>query len=177
MDHATAVNARDSQKDHFQSLLERHRGIVLKVAGTYCRLPEDRADLAQEISAQLWRAFPGYDDARTFSTWMYRIALNVAISFARSHGERERRATSLDAVDDALVHDTEPAREADDGVRALYRCIDRLGALDRALLLLYLDERSQREIADVLGLSESNVATKIGRLKHRIRNDIHPDGP
>jgi RNA polymerase sigma-70 factor (ECF subfamily) len=176
MDPATAVNASDSQQDRFQTLLDRHRGIVLKVAGTYCRLPEDRADLAQEIRAQLWRAFPGYDETRTFSTWMYRIALNVAISFARGHGERERRASSLDDAEDVLVHDAEPARETDDGIRVLYRCIDGLGALDRALLLLYLDERSQREIADVLGIGESNVATKIARLKQRIRNDMHPEG-
>ena len=84
MEHAAPMT-QDAQQ-RFQELLERHRGIVVKVAGSYAWHAEDRADLAQEIAAQLWRAFPRYDAARAFSTWMYRIALNVAISFARDHG-------------------------------------------------------------------------------------------
>jgi RNA polymerase sigma-70 factor (ECF subfamily) len=67
----------------FAALLDQHRGIVFKVANSYCRNPEDRQDLAQDIAAQLWRAFPRYDATRSFSTWMYRIALNVAISYKR----------------------------------------------------------------------------------------------
>ena len=81
----------DSPQTRFAALLEQHRGIVFKVAATYCRHPEDRQDLAQEIAAQLWRAFSGYDPARLFSTWMYRIALNVAISHVRSTSGRAPR--------------------------------------------------------------------------------------
>jgi RNA polymerase sigma-70 factor (ECF subfamily) len=158
-------------RERFHAELERHRGIVLKVAASYCRDPHDRADLAQEIAAQLWHAFPRYDGTRTFSTWMYRIALNVAISFRRSSGRRERHTVGWDDG----AHDV--AAAANDGaagerIAALYRCIDRLDPLNRALLLLYLDERSQREIADILGLTETNVATKIGRLKLRLRADL-----
>jgi RNA polymerase sigma-70 factor (ECF subfamily) len=156
---------------HFRDLLERHRGIALKVAHTYCRDTEDRRDLAQEIAAQLWKAFPAWDEARPFATWMYRVALNTAISHARGSSWRERQV----ALDDSPVepsHDADAERETDDGIRALHRVIDRLAALDRALLLLYLDERSQREIAEILGIGESNVATKIGRLKQRIRNEF-----
>lgn len=162
----------DSTAEQFLDRLDRHRGIVLKVAHTYCRHPEDRRDLVQEISAQLWRSFPGWDRARPFSTWMYRIALNVAISHLRAAGEHERRSIPLDDTDREPVHDDEALRESDDGIRALYRCIARLDPLDRALLLLYLDETSHREMAEILGISETNVATKIGRLKTRIRNDI-----
>lgn len=172
MDEIQSGMTTDASREQFLALLERHRGIVFKVANTYCRHTEDRRDLIQEISAQLWKAFPSWDDSRLFSTWMYRVALNVAISFARGNGRRERQSIALDDADTEPLHDGDAALEADDGIRALYRFIAQLDALNRALLLLYLDEKSQREIADILGISETNVATKIGRLKQRIRNDL-----
>lgn len=160
----------DTARTDFHALLERHRRIVLKVASTYAREPADRADLAQDIITQCWRAFASYDATRSFSTWMYRIALNVAISFARGNDHRQRHAV---AFDDTL-HDVAAGADAetDERLRMLYRCIDTLDPLNRALLILYLDERSQREIAEILGITETNVATKIGRLKERLRNDM-----
>jgi len=160
----------------FGDLLQRHRGIVFKIANAYARDVEDRDDLAQEIAVQLWRAWPSYDPARRFSTWMYRIALNVAISFLRSDGQRRRHAVPLDeavhdmADDDGIDHET-IAR-----LRMLHRFIATLEPLNRALLLLYLDEHSTREMAEVLGISESNVTTKISRLKQRIRDHVAPPG-
>jgi RNA polymerase sigma-70 factor (ECF subfamily) len=157
----------------FSELLACHSGIVFKVANAYARGSEDRADLAQEIAAQLWRAWPAYDPTRSATTWMYRIALNVAISHVRSNSLRLRH----DAVplDDAL-HDIADGNardpEAEQQLRLLQQFIARQAPLDRALLLLYLEERHQREIADILGISESNVSTKIGRLKQRIRNEL-----
>src|ERR1700730_3568563 len=86
----------DSPQARFEALLARHRGMVFKVANMYCRDAEDRRDLAQEIRTQLWRAYPSYDEDRIFSTWMYRVALNVAISHKRSSIRRERYLSSLD---------------------------------------------------------------------------------
>ena len=157
----------------FSDLLQCHRGIVFKVANAYTRLVEDRDDLAQEIAAQLWQAYPQYDPARTFSTWMYRVALNVAVSHLR-HSELRRRHDAV-PLDDALhdVADSNAADpEQDEALRLLQCFIARQRPMDRALLLLYLDERSQREIAEILGISESNVSTKIGRLKQRIRDEF-----
>lgn len=168
---APSVQAADRSRQ-FGELLERHRGIVLKVAASYARDAHDRADLAQEIAAQLWRAFARFDGARPFTTWMYRIALNVAISALRERGRRERHAVALDVdLHEAIGDD---GRQTEDGerVRALHRCIRRLDPLNRALLLLYLEERSQAEIADVLGLTQTNVATRIGRLKQRLRDEM-----
>lgn len=170
MVHATMTAT--SRREQFQGLLESHRGIVLKVANTYCRHAEDRRDLAQEIAAQAWKSFAAWNAARPFSTWLYRIALNIAISFVRSNRHPARQAVGLDEIEHEPGHDDDAGRETDDGIRALYRVIGRLDPLNRALLLLYLDEKSLREIADILGLSETNVATKIGRLKLRIRNDL-----
>lgn len=154
----------------FAEQLEHHRGIVLKVAASYSRNADDRAELAQEIAAQLWQAFPRYDEGRPFATWMYRIALNVAISSLR----RQRMPTPV-PLDDAM-HDMadpqvrDPALEHQ--VRALHRFIHAQAPLDRALLLLYLEDRSYREMSEILGLTETNVATKIHRLKQRIRDAL-----
>ncbi len=163
---------QDGQRRQFGELLERHRAIVFKIAGSYARSPEDRADLAQEIAVQLWRAWPGYDRTRSLTTWMYRIALNVAIGFARGDGLRRRHAVPLDEdVHDLADHDATD-HETDQQLRLLRAFIARQPPLDRALLLLYLDERPQREIAGILGISETNVSTRIGRLKQRIRDEL-----
>lgn len=160
------------RRDEFAALVERHRKIVFKVANTYCWSADDRADLAQDILAQLWRAYPGYDRSRPFATWMYRIALNVAISWVRSTGRRQRLTVSLDAEHHDMA--SPPDSAADERVQALYQVIDQLDPLNRALLMLYLDDHSYREIAAVLGITETNVATKISRLKQRIKQDIGP---
>jgi RNA polymerase sigma-70 factor (ECF subfamily) len=169
MSATTVTNGHEA----FSDRLQRHRGIVFKVANSYTRRAEDRDDLVQDICAQLWRAWPNYDPARSFSTWMYRVALNVAISHLREQALRARH----DAVPlDAGLHDVADAggsdHERDQHVRALQRFIQRQPPLERALLLLYLEERPQREIAEILGISESNVSTKIGRLKLRIRDAL-----
>lgn len=169
----------DPPQARFAALLERHRGIVLKIAHGYCRDPEDRRDLVQDISVQAWRAFAGFDPARSrFSTWLYRIALNVAISQARSAGLRRRHLASLDDEAVAALPGHDHARtEADAGVRALHDVIGRLDPFNRALMLLYLDERSHREIAEVLGIGESNVATRLHRLRQRLREELAPTAP
>src|SRR5262245_18689638 len=104
---------------------------------------------------------------------MYRIALNVAISFARKAGRRRRTIAPLeDGGVDLPANASAP--EPDEQVDALYQCLRALDPLSRALLLMYLDERSYREIAEVLGISETNVATKISRLKQRLRSELAP---
>lgn len=167
------MTARQHQQ-RFEALLHEHRRIVFKVAGLYSRSAADRDDLVQEISAQLWRSFGGYDETRAkFSTWMYRIALNVAISQAR----RERWAEA-DCFEPLELHHLEtvgggePIAEPEERLQALYAFIGQLDPLNRALILLYLEDRSYSEIADVLGISETNVATKVGRIKQKLRGQM-----
>jgi RNA polymerase sigma-70 factor (ECF subfamily) len=157
----------------FEAWLHDHRGIVFKVASVYAVSAADRDDLAQEIRLQAWRSFDRYDEHRaTFSTWLYRVALNVAISQSR------RRRTSLDGKLEPLqLHhlDTiggEPPVEPDERLGELYAFIERLDALNRALILLYLEDRPHAEIAEILGISETNVATKIGRIKQTLRGQM-----
>lgn len=173
MQTTAAMTGHDDQPQAFAALLQRHAGIVFKVANTYARLPEDRADLAQEIAAQLWRAWPKYDPLRSASTWVYRVALNVAISHVREQSVRLRHdAVALDEDLHDLADTGATNHETEDHLRLLQAFIARQPPLDRALLLLYLEERPQREIAEILGITESNVSTKIGRLKQRIRDEL-----
>lgn len=156
-------------QERFQTLLVEHRGILYKICNSYCRNKDDREDLAQEIAIQLWRSFGAFDERYRFSTWMYRVALNVAISFYRRESTRTRYVLSagerlLDAVD-------ETATQSED-IALLYQFIERLDPLNKALVLLYLDGNSYQEIADVLGITETNVATKISRLKNKIKQKV-----
>ena len=171
----TLMTAAAASEQTFDELLQLHRGIVFKIANTYANGAEDRADLAQDIAIQLWRAWPQYDPARPFSTWMYRIALNTGISYLRGSGRRRDDVPLDESVHD--LHHDDASHEQRDAMRLLQRFTDTLEPLDRALMVLYLEERSTREIAEVLGLGESNVTTKIGRLKQRIRAFAAPPSP
>lgn len=150
----------------FLDLLNSHQKILYKVANTYCWNAGDREDLVQEITIQLWRSYPRFDGRCRFSTWATRIALNVAISFVRQTSARDRHLVSGEEhMPDIADGATAPSAER----QLLQRFIQSLGGLDKALLLLYLDGNSHQEIAEVLGITPTNVATKIGRLKQRLR--------
>jgi RNA polymerase sigma factor (sigma-70 family) len=164
----------DAQRE-FEARLGEHRGIVFKIANTYCPDREERDDLAQEICLQLWRAYPGYDHERRFSTWMYRVALNTAISFARTVRVRKRRVVPLDEPGADATAEAPSPPEQDERIARLYRSLHGLAALDRALVVLYLEDRTYREIAEVLGISETNVGTKLARLKQMFRRDVAQD--
>nr|WP_295866769.1 sigma-70 family RNA polymerase sigma factor [uncultured Chitinophaga sp.] len=158
--------------DQFLFVMEAHKGIIYKVAGAWCRQEEDRKDLVQEIIIQLWKAFGHYDSAQAqYSTWVYRIALNVAISFYRREARRKMAKDRLEAAVLEMV-DTGPARETDERLQWLQRFIHDLRELDRALILLYLEEKSHQEMAEILGISVTNVATKIGRIKDLLRQQF-----
>ncbi|MGA8535532.1 MAG: sigma-70 family RNA polymerase sigma factor [Candidatus Tumulicola sp.] len=155
-----------SRQERFEALLHEHRNVVYKICGSYCRDRDDRDDLAQEIAVQLWRSFATFDGRSTFATWMYRVALNVAISFQRREIRRRR---DLGFGDECLLQVPEPARDEPEDIRCLYEFIEGLPALDKALTLLYLDEHRYREISEIVGITETNVATKLGRLKQRMK--------
>jgi RNA polymerase sigma-70 factor (ECF subfamily) len=157
----------NSAQDAFLASLDQHRGILFKVASAYCRDAVGREDLVQEIVLQLWRAYPRFDGRAQFSTWMYRIAVNVAISAYRNERRTAERVERTDLA--RLEHLAAPNAHSDENAALLREIIDRLDALDRALMILYLDDRSYAEIAEILGITQTNVATKINRLKERLR--------
>lgn len=162
------VGQRSAEGEQFTSLLAAHIGIVRKISTIYCRNADDRSDLVQDIIVRLWDAWPRYDPARPFSTWMYRVSLNVAISHVR-HAYRQKRHFVPFDIDQHETADLDVDHEANQQSAALQTAIAELDPMNRALLLLYLDERSHHEIGEILGISESNVGTKIARVAHRLR--------
>jgi RNA polymerase sigma factor (sigma-70 family) len=161
--------APDLQKEAFQDKVEEHKKILYKVCNAYCRDRDSREDLAQEILFQLWRSFGKFDGRCRFSTWMYRIALNVAISFHRSETTRTRHVF---ADEQRLLEAVVERERQPEEVQLLYDFIAELDPLSRALILLYLDGHDYREIAEIAGISETNVATRISRLKSRMKQEF-----
>lgn len=156
------------KNDLFISVIESHKGILYKISNAYCKDSEDRKDLIQEIYIQLWKSFDNFNDDYKYSTWIYRISLNVAISFYRKEKSRSKISNPYN-IDVFEVADTENNEDEESNLGILQKFIAELKELDKALILLYLEEKSYKEIADIIGYSETNVATKIGRIKLKLK--------
>jgi RNA polymerase sigma-70 factor (ECF subfamily) len=149
----------------FVALVQTHQGVIRKVAALYARDWADREDLFQEIVVQLWQSFDRFRGEAAFSTFLYRVALNTALM-------RLRRAYRQPAVDASRSADdlaTPERRGHDDDVEHLYAAIRLLGPIDRAVVMLVLEERSYEEIASVTGLTAGNVSVRLVRAKDRLR--------
>lgn len=157
-----------TRQEQFLIVINTHKGLIYKVARAYCNDQENRQDLIQEIIIQLWQSFDQYNDQFRQSTWIYRIALNVAISFYRK--DTRRKSISLPITDDRLltIGNEEPT-DTENNINRLHQFLSELKELDRALMLLYLEEKSHQQIAEILGISTTNVSTKIGRIKEQLK--------
>lgn len=158
-----------SKESEFHKLLLDHKGILYKVTNAYCRNEEDRKDLMQEIIIQLWKSLDQYNPQYKHSTWIYRISLNVSISFYR---KEKRRSEFTDVFSESVwkyIETPEKNPEQEQSIQLLYKFIYELKELDRALMLLYLEEKSYKEIAEIIGITETNVATKVGRIKQLLK--------
>ena len=156
-------------KETFLEVLEAHRGIIFKVCNSYCTNLEDRKDLGQEIILQLWKSYPYYKETYKLSTWIYRIALNVSISHARKSRVRKRYPMlPLEEFIQISAEEGTPQEE----IQLLQEFISQLDGLSKALMLLYLDGYSHEEIATLLHISQSNVGTKIGRIKRKLKKQF-----
>ncbi|MDR1526392.1 MAG: sigma-70 family RNA polymerase sigma factor [Dysgonamonadaceae bacterium] len=163
------------KRDYFIEVVQTHKGIIYKIANAYCRCAEDREDLVQEILIQLWKSLDIYSDRYRFSTWLYRIALNISISFYRKSSIRKSLFSgNLGAF--LNFPDRDENDETESNIALLYRFISEFNDLDKALIILYLEEKSYKEIAFIIGISETNVATKISRLKKLLRKKFSDNG-
>jgi RNA polymerase sigma-70 factor (ECF subfamily) len=151
----------------FKTWLVEHRGAVLKVARAYTLTTEDCQDLVQEILLQVWQSLPQFQGRASPSTWFYRVALNTALGWHRKERRRRVRQQPILQVEDLPVDAPDSAQQAAqrEVVERLYDAIRRLPKADAALVLLYLDGFSYRQMAEVLGISESNVGVKLHRAK------------
>ena len=165
------LNIGMSKRQHNEELLKQineHKAILFKICNVYCQNESDREDLAQEIIYQLLRSYENFTPQYKFSTWMYRVALNVAISFYR----KSRTAGSvirLMEITTEVEDKGDNVIELENNINRLQLFISELKELDKALMILYLEEKNYREISEILGITETNVATKLSRIKDKLK--------
>lgn len=159
------------QHSLFMTWLGEHASSVMKVARAYTITSEECQDLAQEILLQAWQSLPKFERKASPATWFYRVALHTAMNWHRKDKPRRSRQQPLLEVQVLATEEANSAEQAQhrDTVEQLYKAINQLPKADAALVLLYLDELSYREMAEVLGISESNVGVKLNRAKKALR--------
>jgi RNA polymerase sigma-70 factor (ECF subfamily) len=153
----------------FKEWLDAHRDIVLRTARAFAATPDDQHDLVQEILVQLWHSTAFFNGQAKASTWTYRVALNKALNWQRA--EKKHRARQVPILEAAQIRAPEEGFTLAD-LEGLYAAIRRLEKIDRSLLLLYLDGVSYRDMAEALGLSESNVGVRLNRAKKRLSEQM-----
>ena len=159
------------EKKQFISILNQHKRLLYKVTYAYCRNADDRKDLEQEIIIQLWKSLNKYNQEFKLSTWIYKIALNVAISHYRSDVKRQKTNEPLDETIFQIAAE-EDSIEEQNKADLLYKFINKLDELNKAIIILYLEGKNYKEISEIIGLTETNVGTKINRIKRILKENI-----
>lgn len=157
------MKRQKSTKKDFSELIDNNQAIIHKITMVYANNRADREDLFQEICLQLWKAYPNFREEAKFSTWMYRVALNTAISTVRK--EKHKVAFEPLRETDRISEDSTDETEK---VKVLYQAISGLNNIDKAMILLWLDEKSYDEIAAIMGTTKSNVSVKLVRIKRKL---------
>jgi RNA polymerase sigma factor (sigma-70 family) len=153
------------QEKEFVALLNKHQNIIHKICNVYMDAQPDKEDLFQEITLQAWKAIKNFRGDAQFSTWLYRVALNTAITFFKK--EKRQLATPAEHLPDV----TEENNPVEEQVQAMYKAIAGLSKIDKALVMLYLDDYSYKEMSEVLGLTVSNVGVKMNRIKTWLKEE------
>jgi len=160
---------KDKLSEQFLSVFEENTGIIIKISRAFTHTSYDREDLINDIALELWKSFEKFKGDSKISTWIYRVALNTAINY-----KRKRKNDSLFSfLNDLRKEEITPwlvEQEDSDESEVLYQCIDELNEINKAIILLYLDGNSHTEISEIMGISKTNVATRIGRIKEQIKN-------
>ena len=157
------METKELEKE-FLEVIEAQKRTIYKVCYIYANHQDDLDDLFQETVLNLWKSFPRYRGDSKLVTWVYRIAMNTCITFLRRSGTRPQ-AIPLSADMAQIAADEGTAAQ----LQELYKLINQLGKLERALILLWLEERSYQEMADILGISKTNVAVKLNRVKEKLK--------
>lgn len=153
----------------FTNLIKEHEGIIFKITTMYTSYGQDQKDLYQEIVYQLWKSFDSFRNESKRSTWMYRVAMNTALT----HIKRKKKNQVLVPIEKVVVDEIDTDNwELEERVKQLYRHIHELDVLEKGLMLLLLEGKKYDEIAEITGLSPTNVGTKISRIKIKLQSRI-----
>lgn len=156
----------------FVTELENNQNIVHKVCSLYTHDRDSHNDLFQEITIQLWKAYPKFRGDSKFSTWMYRVALNTAITLYRKSKKRVN-TRDFDSVIFKIKAEEYDATE-ENQLKLMYQAIRQLGDIDKALVFLYLEDKDYSEISETLGITEVNARVKMNRVKKKLRTILNP---
>jgi RNA polymerase sigma-70 factor (ECF subfamily) len=154
----------------FLDMINAHRGIIYKVCNLYCSNNEDRKDLFQEIVLQLWKSFGRFRNESLLSTWMYRVALNTAISNFRK--EKRKPESKSISVAEFQIPDIDEFSKEMENLGLLKNAINQLTEIEKAVIMLHLDERSYEEISEIVGITKSNVGVRLNRIKTKLETII-----
>lgn len=163
--NSKATQANDSVEREFLSVIREYERVIYKVCYLYTTKSATLGDLYQEVVLNLWKAYPKFRYECKISTWIYRIALNTCISFIR----KEKNIPEIVALTQEANWMTEEYDPLQEMLRKLYRMINQLGQLEKSIILLYLEEKSYDEIAEITGLTVTNVATRLSRIKDKLK--------
>ena len=157
----------------FIEIINGNRGTIYKVCNLYCDAGENRKDLIQEIILQLWKSFPSFRKEANVNTWLYRVALNTAISNFRIESKRPTNASLTEET--FQLPDIQYSTEEREKFDLLRQAIEKLTAVEKAVIMLYLDEKSYDEIAEIMGITNSNVGVRLNRIKNKLSKIITTD--
>ncbi len=164
---------RREPDEAFVGAVNDHARIIHKIARAYFDDPLDQQDVIQEMLFQLWRSYPSFEGKAQFSTWMYRVCFNTALTWRRRH---ERHSTDSLSPAHGEIPNPPPDRD-EEGLEQLYKAIDGLSGLNKALILLYLEDRSYDEMAMITGLTKSNVSVRLVRIKKELEKKLTQQTP
>lgn len=156
-------------KSRFIKVIKENEGLIYKITTLYTNSDQDRRDLYQEIVYQLWKSFGSFKEQSKLSTWMYRVALNTAI-YTLKQTKKRIDHSPIDLKTDQLADEAD--RHEEERIKLLYEHIQMLNLLEKGIILLYLEGKSQQEIASIVGISISNVGTKISRIRAKLKSQI-----
>ncbi|UFH46991.1 RNA polymerase sigma factor [Flavobacterium galactosidilyticum] len=152
----------------FEEILNKHKGIIFRIVNYYCKDSDDKKDLEQEILIQIWLSHKKYNQEFAWSTFIYRIALNVSIGFYNKQKRQKDKFSNVNLFIETNVQDDIPL-VVDEDLQLLNEFICQLNDINKALMILYLQEKSYAEMALILGVSATNIGTKINRLKNQLK--------
>lgn len=153
-------------KDFYTQFILPYAGIIIKICRAYTDSEEDFQDYYQEVCLQLWKSRENFKGDAKWSTWVYRISLNVSLSLLKKDKKVNKNSVAISNLEDSQ-QDSNPFN--DESLKLLYAAIKKLSELERAIILLYLEENSYQEIAEIIGLSPNNIGVKITRIKKKLK--------
>ncbi|WP_165041857.1 RNA polymerase sigma factor [Dysgonomonas sp. ZJ709] len=164
------MSSKNKRETEFLDILERNMGFIAKAASVYAYTSQDKKDLVNDIILELWQSYPKFRGDSKVSTWLYRVTLNISLKTKRSRDNG--KIVFVDEINifaNTTIMDSEAEFIREQELRTIYECISKLNRINKAIILLYLEDKSNDEIADIVGISRTNVSTRLSRIREELK--------